>query len=127
MRTRDIIRGNRLIANFHSERLGRTDFYDGLRYIKTYDDLDGTPYKYDELKFHESLDWLMPVLDKIWKQNNIIEISWEYFVECKIFVIGLQQKTFKIYYTNENEKSPIIPIWKEVIEYIKLYNKENKK
>ena len=52
--------GNKLIAEFMQK---------GSKSLGIYD-FDGCHYRLDELKFHSSWDWLMPVLKKINLQLN---------------------------------------------------------
>ena len=60
---------NKLIAEFMGKS-GSVDFHDGKGYILIYwyNGINGghkTPYKEDELEYHKSWDWLMPVVEKI--------------------------------------------------------------
>ena len=60
---------NKLIAEFVGKS-GSVDFHDGKGYIPIYwyNGINGghkTPYKEDELEYHKSWDWLMPVVEKI--------------------------------------------------------------
>ena len=60
---------NKLIAEFMGKS-GSVDFHDSKGYIPIYwyNGINGghkTPYKEDELEYHKSWDWLMPVVEKI--------------------------------------------------------------
>jgi hypothetical protein len=60
---------NRLIAEF-METSGNVDFHNGEGFVPIYwySGINGghkTPYKEDELEYHKSWDWLMPVVEKI--------------------------------------------------------------
>lgn len=67
--TQEILRGNKLIAEFMGGKpMGG--------YVNNISELDGYSfrnknYKFTELKYHSSWDWLMPVIAKINK-------TWEY-------------------------------------------------
>jgi|688.fasta_scaffold00011_262 hypothetical protein len=59
---------NKLIAEF-METVGNVDFHDGKGFVPIYwyEGINGgkTPYKEDELEYHKSWDWLIPVVEKI--------------------------------------------------------------
>ena len=64
-------------------------------------DFDGCHYKLDELEFHKSWDWIMPVINKCYQERMSKNIA-EGVMTCDI-----------------NEA------YKAVLEFIKAYNKQN--
>ena len=132
MKQKEIIEGNKLIAQFiglkrgwwiHQEKPLTDD-------KKQWCDMDGktflgTRVYYDkDLKFHESWDWLMPVFEKI---EQISELSPSINFGCGTTIWTDGAGTTRIEIFPETKKESNINIsWKAVIEFIKWYN-ENKK
>lgn len=103
---------NRLIAQFLKWRL-----YEGYSYItpffQTYmtvaHGMEQTPvHRFEELKFHKSWDWLIPVIDKIRSSDEYIA----YKNDSGQFENEIHINTKFITTTH-----------KDVIEYIQWYNK----
>jgi hypothetical protein len=94
--TQEITEGNKLIAEFMGKS-GNVDFHDGKGYVPIYwyNGIHGghkTPYKEDELEYHKSWDWIMPVIDKIngmGKEYN--------FAIFKTYVSLTIEKSSKVY------------------------------
>jgi len=113
----DVEIGNKLIAEFMGGRYFEIGGIMGTTY--QYRDLihKGDYYYPNELKYHTSWDWLMPVVEKIEKLGLgyfKYHYTWSYY-------------NFKgncLWYKNNNEKG-IMNLFFEVIEFIKWYN-ENK-
>ena len=85
---------NKLIAEFMQK---------GSKSLGIYD-FNGCHYRLDELKFHTSWDWLMPVISKCRTESNSENNYWE-----------------GIYYTLE--ECDIDITYPTVVEFIKEYNK----
>lgn len=91
---------------------------DGEEYFKDADDLD----------YHWSWDWLMPVVEKIefeigasvWIRKFICEIN--FADEHLKFKGGELQLTFS---TTQEEKPKILAVYKAVVEFIKFLNTQN--
>lgn len=119
--------GNKLIANFLGwykpdgrvkDSLGRLDIPE--RYFMC--DFDGNMYVYiddhdrNNLAFHSSWDWLMPVVEKIGAKGYRWELGMGTSTNspthyCKIWSIGSIEGV-----------SPLDAIYGAVIEFIKWYN-----
>ena len=69
-------------------------------------------FKYDELKFHESWDWLMPVVEKIESLN--------YRVSITEFATNINDERLKISQWQNSDK--MINTYKAVIEFIQWHN-----
>jgi len=112
---------NELIAEFGGMVLGE----DGTMY---YDDAENLfpPTPTDKLKFHESWDWLMPVVDKI---EADLEEEFRVVIlehECSIHQKTKDQK-LQIAFQCVVERfgvSKIDATYKAVVEFIKQLNKE---
>ena len=94
----DIEMGNILIAEFMQK---------GSKSLGIYD-FDGCHYRLDELKFHSSWDWLMPVANEIIKSRDEQNADWD-----------LTDLKYALQTTN------IELVYKAVVEFIKEYNQNN--
>ncbi len=75
----------------------------------------------DNLKYHTSWDWLMPVVEKIEAHGAIVEIWLSLGRGCRIYFV--KERNEFIYESN----STIESVYKSVVEFIKWYNKINQK
>tara|TARA_R110000868_G_scaffold397556_1_gene670279 strand:+ start:80 stop:481 length:402 start_codon:yes stop_codon:yes gene_type:complete len=122
---------NRLIAEFLGMELGddKTMYYDDAENLHP-------PTPINELKFHSSWDWLMPVVDKIereHKANFRIKCTWNEFTEHSIHqvIVNIEQGEMskdksciydskKIYdYVGDAVKCKREATYKAVVEFIK--------
>ena len=79
---------------------------------------EGKWYRLNELKYHSSWDWLMPVIEKIERLGYAVNI---YEQECRIF----EDRTIKPKYKKITyELTKIEAVYKAVVEFIKWYNKK---
>jgi len=108
MAPEEIVEGNRLIAEFMSERIAETDFYDGRGYVKTFLNPTGAPYEFNELEFHFNWNWLMPVVKKIEEKRVYAE------------------EPMNDYVLNELLKLDISSLWDSVVNFIKSWNTSKK-
>ena len=92
------MKDNKLIADFWGMVLGD----DGTMY---YDDAENLfpPTPTDKLKFHESWDWLMPVVDKVEQVNE-----------------GVPSELWNVSLYSYHEE-----VYDAVVEFIKQHNKES--
>ena len=113
MSEQEIIKDNKLIANFYN-----------LQVIGNEIDVPFRPnlqcFRENELKYHSSWDWLMPVVLKINTMDNF-----DYSV--KIFTMDCQIENSKgeIIARCECKYNPdelINSVWEAVVEFIKWYN-----
>ena len=106
---KEILKGNKLIAEYIGEQLLDTLFY-----------RIGTKlYEIAALNYHASMDWLIPVINKIKKTEQFAIISnnndkWEISIETT----GYHYVT-QVYQINE---SLIEGCWLACIEYIEKFN-----
>tara|TARA_R110000787_G_scaffold219992_1_gene328716 strand:+ start:488 stop:865 length:378 start_codon:yes stop_codon:yes gene_type:complete len=89
--TMNTTENNKLIAEFDQKYSIGFGLYD----------FDGSHYKMDELEFHKSWDWLMPVINKCYQEHMSKNIA-EAVMTCDI-----------------NEA------YKAVLEFIEYHNEEN--
>lgn len=75
-----------------------------------------------EMKYHNSWDWLMPVIDKIELEGYYISITKSNITCCKDFGIS----PIFSYYFKEYEKpmTKLYATWFAVIEFIKSHDKK---
>lgn len=81
-------------------------------------------YKVNELLFHSSWDWLMPVVEKIERylyEEQATEFKIDIFSGASIYIPSTKTHIHYSY----NESSKIESVYNAVIEFIKWYN-ENK-
>lgn len=126
MENDEIIEGNKLIAEFMGGKFRKSKDKNTLN---KYFDLKDKGYFYyeNEIRYHTSWDWIMPVLEKIEQIGCIIEISYSLVCMCRICVIGKKhEKAFNIINDNNGGLEPIIAIYKSVVEFIKWYNQNTK-
>jgi len=112
----NVIEGNKLILEFEGYEHISDDpetYHNGYYYKKG----DGVEYIKDCL-FHESWDWLMPIIDKIRNDSKVIafEICFSLGVIVKVFY----NKEWHFYESNDMIEAPYVA----VIDYIKWYNNE---
>lgn len=78
------------------------------------DALDNYPfYSLEDLPFHSSWDWLMPVVSKCSKTKGFYDTKFQTYCKGALFFEDLD-----LY-------SPIDDIYKAVVEFIKWYNENN--
>ena len=100
-------------------------------------DYEGTPL-YDgwkDLEYHESWDWLMPVVEKINTldgkyKGSIYSDPWG-IVKCNIWMKIKEKNHYELlsrpHFKNEDFKNPINSFYKTVVEFIKWYEKRKTK
>jgi len=126
MENKEIIEGNKLIAEFMGGKYRKGNKKQSIeeRYFGLIE--KGYYHWVSELRYHKSWDWIMPVVEKIEKLGCIVEISYSLVCMCRICVIGKKyEKAFNITNDNNGGLEPIIAVYKSVVEFIKWYN-ENK-
>ena len=110
METNEILKGNKLIAEFMKAKNENSDIYylpEFGHYFNSYGQIEYNEcFRSNELKYHSSWDWLMPVIKKclIGECKNKFDYSYLYESLCNIDL----KETFI-----------------EVVEYIKWYNLNN--
>ena len=111
MKNQQITKGNNLIASFMGVEKSDTPF--GFRYCYMTFSTQVTAC----LHFHESWDWLIPVIIKIEKQGCIIEMSMAANSQCRI--LKLEEPMFSLFAESNN---PIESVFTCCMDYIKWYN-----
>ena len=129
MENKEIIEGNKLIAEFMGVKNVREYELNSKHKCLVISDDDGF-IDYVEginfLSYNDSWNRLMPVVEKIENTGCVVEISYSLVCMCRICVIGKKhEKSFNITNDNNGGLNPIISIWRSVVEFIKWYN-ENK-
>ena len=126
------IENNKLIAEFEQKYSIGFGLYD----------FNGCHYKLDQLEFHKSWDWLMPLVDKIereHKANFKIMSSWNEFNECSYYQVTMNIKEGtmskdraciydpkKVYeHSTQTCRCKKKATYEAVIKFIKWYNKQS--
>lgn len=119
----DVLTGNKLIALFMgNEFYYKNIFYKGGMPYNTFP--DGHHYAtQDQLKYHSSWDWIMPVLEKIRGLGYRIDITIG-SLGCDVHitkVVGEHRLNIVAY------SSPIDAIYTACVQFILWYNTQTKK
>ena len=137
----DIIKGNKLIAEFLRAKF---EYYTPHRQLQTknliyvwgsearifdscghwwrcsFTPKDGFSWYFPtDLKYHKSYDWLIPVIEEIEKLN--------YEVTIHEFEVDIYTIPDRIVRHNEVGETKLEGIWRTVIKFIEWYNKQTKK
>lgn len=150
---KEILEGNKLIALFMGAK--KTGSATGIkeggvaneyevkiseRITAIFYDKEGAWTDFKEMKFHESWDWLMPVVQRIGKKTirkEWLNSEWDLKIHYSINTIGtwFEIGDHDLHITDSGieakewlniSKDPITRTWLAVIEFIKWYN-QNKK
>lgn len=120
----EIIQGNKLIARFMGILRIVPDYEIEVEY-QLVELKDGGIWHWNELRYHSSWDWLMPVVDKIIKIDITPAPNWSgYRIEIVprgyVKISGFPMSTIT---TNVSvEGSLILAVYKAVVEFIQFYN-----
>lgn len=77
----------------------------------------------NSFKYHESLDSLLPIIEKIVDTGCIFEFVYNLNTYCRICVVnGKNNKAFNIEHQNETNVLSVEPIYLAIVEYIKYIN-----
>ena len=133
MTRKEVIEGNKLIAEFMGYSVGfphKTDKYGYIQTVEGYiipsivnpsphpSDIDTHQFSLTDLRFHSSWDWLMLVVEKINTMNSKYEIN-IYSQVVTLFSYSPIETKAKF---NNSEFTKIVAVWLTVIEFIKWYN-----
>jgi hypothetical protein len=99
--------GNKLIAEFMGGEFF-TDVPDGMLRVKNIQPNKNTSRFLYSLEYHSSWDWLMPVVEKIKKENFD---NWIYIPQSATIDMALM---------DVNKKN----LWQAITQFIEWYNKE---
>lgn len=129
MTNEEIVEGDKLIIKFigykyrNSSKVWCIYPYDDSSYLRSLGWV-----KCDDLKFHSSWDWLMPVIEKIEKEYPVLlsiknkistfDNTWHI---CKIEFFSEITGNFQII---KEGVTKIKSVWLAVIEFIKWYNSQ---
>ena len=113
MSNEEILEGNKLIAEFMGGKV-IDEIFICKELTKSHNERCLHHYNISQAKYHSSLDWLIPVIEKIesigfrWEIGMSLKNPYHY---CKIWSIGTIEGI-----------SPINAIYSAAIEFIKWYN-----
>lgn len=111
------VEGNVLITEFMNVSHCRAD--QGSFYY-----INDDAYLAEDLKYHSSFDWLMPVVEKIkdYSPDHEIEITMGKTF-CRIFARDLDDGSY-LYGIDSTEDKPIDAVYNAIIQFIKWYNNQ---
>jgi hypothetical protein len=115
--------GNVLIAKFlgcdNSKNIDGS--YELYQYLECIEDGEGEQHFYlpEDMKFHESFDWIMPVVDEIGDIVYRVEEgkSWKTDYSYYELLAQISYKTSRTYIINDKES-----LWLACVEWIKWHN-----
>lgn len=111
MKQNEIIENNKLIAKFMEKNNIYIEFE---RYVNRYGDIEYSEYfDNDELLYHISWDWLIPVINKITSMDIYFKYKDDLNSQFNDGGIEINVKYIEVTYES-------------VIDFIKWYNKQNK-
>ena len=115
------MKDNKLIAEFMGMELGhdKTMYYDDAENLHP-------PTPVNELKFHTSWDWLMPVVEKIEEifidDSNLIIKEHRYEFDMKHTQCEIYDHVRDCVVASGDMGSKILSTYQSVVEFIKKYN-----
>ncbi len=115
MKNKEIIEGNKLIAEFMEVKIG----VDTYMYRPGVTDL----LREDHLSYHSSWDWLMPVVEKIAGNFDVTISSVGLWVT---YIDRIDTKWEDKHIGDMGGHKPIVNTWKAVVQFIEWYNKQPK-
>jgi len=121
------LENNKLIAEFME--INANPMYYIPNHPELREDKEHAPHFYlehyfegEELKYHTSWDWLMPVVEKIelvmLENDNSINVTIGSSLYCTI-----QDSHMEVIELNTCEPTKILTVYKAVVEFINWYNK----
>lgn len=114
----EIIEGNKLIAEFMG--LPKVEGYENVYRIN-----DGKPNWYStEPKYNESWDWIMPVVDKIKELKHPIYL-YQSHIQSTVEIFEMKNDHYIIRESDTLSK-PIEVLFRALVNFIEIYNKEKK-
>lgn len=124
MNQEEISQGNKLIAKFMGAKyemqhhIRKEELWLPIHGIVRYDTIEIGKGKI--LHYHNSWDWLMPVVERIHKMGKLVSINFysenDNPVECKIYNWGVGDPEIET-----ETLSAIESVWSAVVEFIKWY------
>jgi len=117
--------GNVLIARFLGcdNSMNADGSYELYQYLECIEDGENEQHFFlpEDMKFHESFDWLMPVVDEIGNIVYRVEEgkSWKTDYSYYELLAQISYKTSRTYIINDKES-----LWLSCVEWIKWHNKD---
>ena len=116
MTEKEIIAGNKIIVEFDTNAKKITAVMsEKLPYDLWEHKQQFSPVGINQLRYHISWDWLMPVVEQIEAKGYNVVI---YTYSCRISDTETEMEQFY----GESDDSKIEAIWLAVVEFIKWYN-----
>lgn len=115
MTDKEIVKSNKLIAKFMGYESYK--YRDYTMFVLE----DNNHRTMIDLHYHNSFDWLMPVVEKI-ESIEHDDIYYEFSIHggCCVYVMSNNGKEIVCI---DNEDTKLLCLYKSIVEFIKLYNK----
>lgn len=117
---KNILDGNNLIAAFRGGKkrmIGNSEVWD-TDFISEL--AGGIPPTH--LKYHTSMEWIIPILELIETQGNIVDITLCLGKMCRIIKGSFKNPVITIANIESNDLKETL--WMAAVEYVKWYNKQ---
>ena len=130
METNEILKGNKLIAEFMKAKNENSDIYylpEFGHYFNSYGQIEYNEcFRSNELKYHSSWDWLMPIVAKIFKLGYVCVFYGNHCcIQDKLSFTNSKQINKYPYYIDTyslNEDTLIEAVFEAIVKFIKWYN-----
>lgn len=120
MKEKEILEGNKLIAEFMGWRKDATHGW------LQKDEKDSWNFRDDYvLRYYVSWDWLIPVMEKICECGCVFEIWKSLGGGCRICKVGGKYEEAKSFHAESNSIQEAV--WYNAIDFIKWYNQKYKR
>lgn len=125
MTNEEILEGNKIIAQFLTTNKDNPDS-DEFYLPQHYED-NGDDWVYEnDLMFHKSWNWLMPVITKIHKLGYVTVFYGNHceIIDKDLFTHKYDGEGFNVEYYSESEDKLIDAVWNCVVEFVKWHTSE---
>jgi len=129
MTQEEILESNKIIAEFLGYSEGYPHKIDQYGYEQTVEGykINGVDIATDDLKYHYSWDWLMPVAEKISKLGEVYYFSILPNASTDIMLKTITiDDAFIFNFHVEESQSTLDCVYKTVVSFIKWYNQNEK-
>jgi hypothetical protein len=122
MTKEEILKGNKLIAVFMGAVILKEGVGSGKRTVSYPTVTYGLcVHRDDELEYHSSWNWLMPVVEKAWKFGKMVSLNF-YTEDGGVVNAKIYNWELGAPYQEVEDRTPIKAVYKVIVDFIKWYN-----